>query len=305
MIERNPIDERISGLVRSVRAGVPDALEARIRAEARAEARKAAERKRFLRWTLVPTAATALVLAAALVSPVVLKPVPAPAEIAEIRTEFEIPDTSSNEEFVGKQARFEIDVHEVKTKVLPELNDEFAATAGGFDTLEEYRADVRKGLDEVKESAHMREVEMAAGRELTSRLEGDVPQEMIDGRANSMLRDFLDSLQERGVSIQDYLQMTGITPEKLQDDLKEQAAVRVREELALEALFRAHGLEVTDRDVEDSLREITGGDEKAAEELKASLTVNGALPILREQVMHRKALKWLIDSVIVVEEEQS
>ena len=92
MIERNPIDERISGLVRSVRAGVPDALEARIRAEARAEARKAAERKRFLRWTLVPTAATALVLAAALVSPVVLKPVPAPAEIAEIRTEFEIPD---------------------------------------------------------------------------------------------------------------------------------------------------------------------------------------------------------------------
>lgn len=219
--------------------------------------------------------------------------------------EFEIPDTSSNEEFIGKQARFEIDVHEVKTKVLPELNDEFAASAGGFDTLEEYRADVRKGLDEVKESAHMREIEVAAGRELTSRLEGEVPQEMIDGRANSMLGDFLDSLRERGVSIQDYLQMTGITPEKLQSDIKEQAAVRVREELALEALFRAQGLEVTDRDVEDSLREITGGDEQAAEELKASLVVNGALPILREQVMHRKALKWLIDSVTVIEEEQS
>lgn len=219
--------------------------------------------------------------------------------------EFEIPDTSSNDEFVGKQARFEIDVHEVKSKVLPELNDEFAASAGGFDTLEEYRADVRKGLDEVKESAHMREIEMAATRELTSRLEGDVPQEMIDGRANSMLRDFLDSLQERGVSVQDYLQMTGVTAEKLQEDLKEQAGARVREELALEALFHAHGLEVTDRDVEDSLREITGGDEEAAGELKASLIVNGAFPILREQIMHRKALKWLVDSVTVLEEEQS
>jgi len=219
--------------------------------------------------------------------------------------EFEIPDTSSNEEFVGKQARFEIDVHEVKTKVLPELDDEFAASAGGFDTFEEYRADVRSGLDEIKQSAHMREVETAALRELTSRLEGDVPQEMIDSRANSMLREFFETLEERQISIQDYLQMTGVTPEKLQDDLKEQAAVRVREELALEALFRAHGLEVTDRDVEDSLREITGGDEHAAEELKASLTANGALPILREQVMHRKALKWLIDAVTVVEEEPS
>lgn len=219
--------------------------------------------------------------------------------------EFEIPDTSSNEEFVGKQARFEIEVHEVKSKVLPELNDEFAATAAGFDTLDEYRADVRRGLDEVKETAHMREVEMAATRELARRLEGDVPEEMVDSRANSMLRDFLDSLQERGVSVQDYLQMTGITPEKLQEDLKEQAGVRVREELALEALFRAQGLEITETDVEDSLREITGGDEKAAQELKASLAVNGALPILREQIMHRKALKWLMDSVTVVEEEQS
>lgn len=219
--------------------------------------------------------------------------------------EFEIPDTSSNEEFVGKQARFEIDVHEVKTKVLPALDDEFAASAGGFDTLEEYRADVRRGLDEVKESAHMREVEMAAMRELTGRLAGDVPQEMIDSRANSMLRDFLDTLQERQISIQEYLQMTGISAEKLQDDLKDQAAVRVREELALEALFRAHELAITDTDIEDSLREITGGDEMAAVELKESLAKNGALPILWEQVMHRKALKWLMDAVSVVEEEQS
>ena len=91
MIERNPIDERIAELVRSVRDDVPDALEARIRAEARAGERKAAERKRLLRWTLIPTAVTALVLAAALVSPVFLEVKPTPATIAEIRTEFEIP----------------------------------------------------------------------------------------------------------------------------------------------------------------------------------------------------------------------
>lgn len=92
MTERNPIDERISALVRSVRDEIPAGLEERIRTAARDEARKAAEQRRFLRWALVPAAATALILAAALVSPVFLKLQPAPTPIAEIRTEFEIPD---------------------------------------------------------------------------------------------------------------------------------------------------------------------------------------------------------------------
>jgi len=219
--------------------------------------------------------------------------------------EFEIPDTSSNEEFVGKQARFEIDVHEVKTKVLPELNDEFAASAGGFDSMDDYRADTRKTLDSAKEAAHMREVEAAALRALTDRLEGEVPAEMIDSRANSMLREFFETLEERGISVQEYMQMTGVTPDQMQSDLRDQAAARVREELALEALFKAQGLEVTDSDMDDAIREIAGGDEQAADTLRENLATNGALPIVREQVTHRKALKWLIDSVIVTEEEQS
>lgn len=219
--------------------------------------------------------------------------------------EFEIPDTSSNEEFVGKQARFEIDVHEVKTKVMPALDDEFAASAGGFDSMEEYRADVRKSLDDAKEAAHLREIETAALRVLTERLEGDVPEEMVESRANSMLREFFETLEERGISVQEYLQMTGVTPDQMQADLKEQADHRVREELALEALFRARKLEITETDVDDAVREIAGGDEAAADALRENLATNGALPIVREQIMHRKALKWLMDSATVIEEEQS
>lgn len=219
--------------------------------------------------------------------------------------EFEVPDTSSNEEFVGKQARFEIDVHEVKAKTLPELDDEFAASAGGFDSMEEYRNDVRAKLDSAKETGHMREVENAAVRELVSRLEGDVPEEMVGTRANSMMRDFLGSLEERGIPLQQYVEITGVPPAQIQDDITHQAGERVREELALEALFRAQGLEVTDSDMEDAVREIAGGDEAAADKLRDELAENGALPIIREQIMHRKALKWLIDSVTVVEEDKS
>jgi trigger factor len=105
--------------------------------------------------------------------------------------------------------------------------------------------------------------------------------------------------------VQEYLQMTGVTPEQMQNDLREQADHRVREELALEALFRAQKIEITDTDLDDAVREIAGGDESAAATLRDNLATNGALPIVREQIMHRKALKWLIDSVTVVEEEQS
>jgi trigger factor len=219
--------------------------------------------------------------------------------------EFEIPDTSSNEEFVGKQARFEIDVHEVKTKVLPELDDEFAASAGGFDSMDEYREDVRSKLNAAKEAAHKQEVEMAAIRELTSRLEGDIPEEMVQSRASSLMRDFLDNLEGRGISLQQYVEITGTAPQKIQEDLGNDAVRRVREELALEALFRAQGLEITESDVDEALREITSGDVAAALNLRDELVANGALPILREQVTHRKALDWLIESVVVKEEEQA
>lgn len=219
--------------------------------------------------------------------------------------EFDIPDTTTNEEFAGKPARFEIEVHEVKTKVLPGLDDEFAAAAGGFDTMDEYRADVREKLDTAKLAAHGHEVEGAVLTELVGRLEGEVPQEMIDSRANSMAREFFEGLEERGLSPAEYMQVTGLTPERLESDLREQADRRVREELALEALFTAQGFEVSEEDLRDAVREIAGGDTEAAEELNADLARNGALPLVKEQIIHRKALKWLMDNAEVVEEEQS
>lgn len=218
--------------------------------------------------------------------------------------EFEIPEGTANEEFAGKQARFEIEVHEVKRKVLPELDDEFAVTAGGFDTFDEYRADVREKLDSAKAAGHAREVESAVLSELVSRLEGDVPEEMVDIRAASMMREFFESLEQRGISAQEYLQVTGTTPEQLETDLREQADRRVREELALEALFTAQGMTVTESDLADTIREIAGEDMEAAEELGEDLERNGALPLVREQIIHRKALKWLMDNVEVIEEEQ-
>jgi trigger factor len=196
-------------------------------------------------------------------------------------------------------------VHEVKTKVLPDLYDEFAASAGGFDSMEEYRADVREKLDSAKATGHDRRVEIESLRLLAGRLEGDVPEEMIESRASSMLREFVENLEERGISPQQYIEATGASPEQIEADITEQAEVRVREELALEALFRMQGLEVTDADVTEAIVSMSGGDEVQAERMRESLTENGVLPLVREQLVHQKALGWLLDAVTVVEEEPS
>ncbi len=219
--------------------------------------------------------------------------------------EFAIPDTSSNEEFVGKTARFEIEVHEIKAKMLPELDDEFAASVGGFDTLDEYRADVRAQIESARATGRPHKVEVEALNALAERLVGDVPDEVVDSRAASMTREFFENLEERGIGLQQYVEATGVGPEQIQADLKIQALARVREELALEALFRAQGFAVTDADEEEALLQIAGGEASHTESLRENLANNGALPILREQIMHRRAMEWLVENVTVSEEEQS
>jgi trigger factor len=220
----------------------------------------------------------------------------------DVIAEFEIPDTSSNEEYVGKQARFEITVHEVKGKVLPPLDDEFAASVGGFDTLDELRADIRQKVESSRALARMQRIEVMARHLLASRLEGDVPESMVQTRTSSMIRDFLENLEERKLSIQDYLDATGVTVDRIQSDIAEQAALRVREELALEAAFRMLGMQVTDEDVEKALSEIAGEDGDV-EKVRSDLAASGATPILTESIVHQKALEWLLGAITVTEDE--
>ncbi|MDI6844471.1 MAG: trigger factor [Anaerosomatales bacterium] len=221
----------------------------------------------------------------------------------KVVAEFEIPETSSVPEFVGKTARFEIDVHEVKAKVLPELNDEFAASVGGFDTLEELREDIRQKFDATKATGRAKRIEVLALDLLSSRLQGEIPEQMIEGRVNTMTREFFENLEQRGITLRDYVEATGVTVEQIQADIRTHAESRVREELALEALFRAVGLEVSDEDVEQALLGMAEGDAEQAKRLRAQLESAGTLPLLKESIAQNKAFEWLMANVEVRDEE--
>lgn len=216
--------------------------------------------------------------------------------------EFDIPDTSSNAEFIGKPARFEVDVHEVKAKVLPALDDAFAASAGGFDTLEEMREDIRAKFNESKATGRAQRIEMLALDLLSSRLEGEIPEAMIRNRTSSMTRDFFESLDERKLNLDDYLSATGTTVEQIQHDIEEQAVGRVREELALEALFRAKGMTIAPSEMDEAFLGLAGGDPDAVDAIRQNLREAGATPIIKESLVHQRALTWLLDNVVVTEE---
>ncbi len=221
----------------------------------------------------------------------------------ETHIEFPIPETSSEPDYVGRTASFDVTVHEIKAKVLPPIDDEFAANVGGFDSIEELRTDLREKMDAQKAVAHEQLMEREARGALAARVEGDVPPVMVDSRANTMLRDFVSGLESRDTSLEDYVQATGVSPEQIKTDVEAQALQSVREELALETLFRDHGMEVTEADIEEELAHVASeGEEKTTpEDLRRRWEEAGVMSAVREQIMHKKAMLWLLDHVTVTE----
>jgi trigger factor len=218
-----------------------------------------------------------------------------------VRAEFPVPDTSANQEFVGRTAAFDIAVHEIKAKRLPDADDEFAGNVGGFDTMGDLRDDIRAKLDENKRVGYMKTVEREAREALAARLVGEVPKAMIDSRTDELTQDFFDTLKERGYSFDDYAEATGIDEARMRVDIGREAEARVRDELALEALARAVGMEVADDEVALEIERLAETQKTSAAKLRERLTASGALPLIREDLTQRQAVRWLMENVEVLD----
>ncbi len=215
--------------------------------------------------------------------------------------EFLVPETAANPDYVGKPAAFDIEVFEVKSKTLPPLDDELASNIGGFETMAELRDDIRKRLDENKATARGRLIERGARAALAERLEGDIPGELVAARTDAMTEEFFDSLKDQGMSMEDYLAATDLTVDQIQADIAREAALRVRDELALEALFRQAGLEYTEEELDHEVEQIASVDKVAVAAMRERLIHSGVMGILRERLMHRHATRYLMEHVEVIE----
>jgi trigger factor len=197
-------------------------------------------------------------------------------------------------ELGGKKAVFEVTVNEVKAKQLPELDDDFAVEAGGFDTVAELRADIQKRMRESEEAAIEREFEEAVVDAAVAHATLEVPDELVHERAHELLEETMSALTARGISKEMYLRITGKDEETLAHDAEPEAEKALRREAVLAALVVAEQITPSDEDLKLALAPVAERESESTDALLERVRENGRLEQLRDDVASRQAIELLV-----------
>ncbi|WP_163881428.1 trigger factor [Paenibacillus favisporus] len=215
--------------------------------------------------------------------------------------EVTFPETYHAEELAGKKAVFKVKVHEIKRKQLPELDDEFAKDVSEFETLAEYKEDLKKELLARKEQEAKGNKEAAVVDKVAANAEVEIPQAMIDSEIQNMMRDFDNRLRNQGMNLEMFLSFSGQTTADLQEQMKDDAEKRVRNNLVLEQIAKEENIEVTEEDINKELEVMAESYKRTADEIRNILTANGSLGSLREEISLRKTVDLLVENSKEVE----
>jgi trigger factor len=205
------------------------------------------------------------------------------------------PDDYGAEHLAGKPAQFAISVKEVREKVLPELDDELASDAAGFDTLAELRDDIRARLTEQETKAIDAEFREAVLDAAVAKATVEVPDALIEARAVELWDQLLHSMRHRGLSKEAYLQLSGKTEREILDEAKPDAEQALRREAVLAAVVAAEGVEPTDEELTEALAHTAEHEGITPEQLLERVRTSGSIDALREDVATRKALDLLVE----------
>jgi trigger factor len=230
------------------------------------------------------------------------------AKAGEERTvELTFPDDYPAEPLAGQDASFAVDVKEVKEKRLPELDDDFAIEAGGFDSLDELRSEIESRIAQAEERAIEAEFREAAVDAVVAQAQIEVPKELVHAKAHEMWHRTARRLQEQGISPDQYLQMTGKTEEELAVEAEPDAETALKREAVLAAIVEAEGIEVSDEEIEQALRASAPPD-ASDKQLKRALKrarSQGADDALREDIAMRKAVDLVVENAKPIEAERA
>lgn len=174
-------------------------------------------------------------------------------------------------ELAGKDAVFQCDVKKIETKEVPELDDDFAKDVSEFDTVAEYREDVKKNLTEKKEKEALQAKEDAAVEKAVENAQMDIPEAMINTQARQMLDDFARRMQSQGLSMEQYFQFTGQTADKMLEDMKPQALKRIQTRLVLEKIAEAEDIQPGEEEVDAEIAKMAEAYKMEADKLKELL----------------------------------
>ena len=222
---------------------------------------------------------------------------------AEIGKELDVnvtfPEEYHAKELAGKAAVFKCKVNEIKVKELPEADDDFAQDVSEFDTLAEYKEDIKKRLTEKKETEAKNAKETAALEKAVENAQMDIPAAMIDNQVRQMADDFARRIQSQGISLEQYLQFTGMTADKLLDQMRPEAEKRIKNSLVLEAIAKAESFEISDEKVEEEINKMAESYKMEADKVKELLGEAGVAQ-MKNDLGSQEAVNFLRDSAVEV-----
>lgn len=212
------------------------------------------------------------------------------------------PEEYHAKDLAGKDAVFAVKLNSITVKVLPELNDAFAQEASKFDTLAEYKEDIKKTLTENAKSRAEAENENNLIKAIVDDAKVEIPDAMIETQLDYIVQDFSYRLSYayRGMKFEDYLKYSGTTMEEFRKDRREEALNTVKTRLTLEAVIKAANIEVSQEDLEAKVKELADQTKKSVEEVKAS----GQLPYIRNEILMTRTMDFLKENNSFVAKEK-
>ena len=207
------------------------------------------------------------------------------------------PEDYHVEDLKGKPAMFKVKVNEIKEKQLPELDDDFAQDVSDFDTLAEYKEDLKKTIAERKEKEAKAKKEDEAIAKIIESSKMDLPEAMVNTQVNRRVEEFAQRLQQQGLSIDQYFQYTGMTADKIVEEMKPEAVKRIQSRLVLEAIVKAENIEVSDEEFEAELQKMADAYGMEIDKIKEFMGEYESKQI-REDVAIQKAVELIVSSVV-------
>ncbi len=215
-------------------------------------------------------------------------------EETEVNVTF--PEDYHAEELAGKPAVFKVKIHEIRVKELPDLDDEFAQDISEFDTLAEYKEDVKKQIEERKKAEARQTKEEEAIKKIVDKSSMEIPDAMLETQIESMIEDFAQRISQQGLSFEQYMQFSGLTMDKLKDQVKPDALSRIKSSLVLEQIVTEENIEATEEDLNTEIDKMAEAYKMTADQIKTMIG-EAEQKSIKKDIAIQKAVTLVMDNV--------
>ena len=210
------------------------------------------------------------------------------------------PENYHVDDLKGKPAVFKVSIKEIQKKELPEVNDEFASEVSDFETLEEYKKDLREKLAAEKEKYAATENENRVVEKVVENASMDIPEQMIDEEVRAMVNDYAHRLESQGISFKQYVEITGMTADKIGEQMKPQAIKRIQTRLALEAVVKAEDIKASEEAVEEQFDKMAEAYKMEKDQIKGMFGEE-QLDMMKEDLAVQAAIDFLVAEAKLVD----